>query len=682
MSPKSTSLNRLARETSPYLLQHAGNPVDWHPWGEEALELARREDKPVLLSIGYSACHWCHVMAHESFEDEATAVVMNQLFVNIKVDREERPDLDKAYQLAHQLLSRRPGGWPLTVLLNPHNRAPFFAGTYFPKVARYNLPGFVPLLRQAADWYRNEPDALAQNNHALLNALDKLAVTESSDALPDAALLDMAMGELNADFDGVSGGFGDAPKFPHVGALAFLLEQGAQAREMASFTLRKMAEGGIYDHLGGGFCRYSVDAEWLIPHFEKMLYDNGPLLALYARAWQETGDPLFRRVAGETGEWAIREMQAPEGGFYSSLDADSEGEEGRFYVWSREEVRTVLGADDFALLASYYGLEQTPNFEGHWHLHVATPLDEVARRLSLSPQAAETRLTEARDLLLAVRGRRIRPGRDDKILTAWNALMIKGLAHAGRLLGREDFVEAAQRAFDFIHRELWQDGRLRATWKDERARFSAYLDDYVFLIDAALELLQCRWSTTHMNWARELADVLLEQFEDREQGGFFFTAHDHESLIHRAKPLQDESMSSGNAIAAHVLLRLGQILGEPRYGEAGERVLRLATAAMRHYPLAHGAMLATAHEWLRPPKVIVLRGEPEATAPWREIAVGARAICLAIPPDVTGLPGALAERMPKGAVVAYLCEGVSCLAPVDDLEEFRLRVASTAPSTP
>ncbi|QSA98631.1 thioredoxin domain-containing protein [Methylococcus sp. EFPC2] len=671
MASRSPVPNRLAAETSPYLLQHAHNPVDWYPWGAEALEQARSEDKPILLSIGYSACHWCHVMAHESFEDEATAEVMNALFVNIKVDREERPDLDKAYQLAHQLLSRRSGGWPLTVFLNPHNLAPFFAGTYFPKTARYNLPGFESLLKQAADWYGRQKEALAQNNEALLGTLSELASTEVSPQDPDDALLAAAVGELLAGLDRVHGGFGHAPKFPHVGALEFLFEQGGQAREQALFSLRKMAEGGIYDHLGGGFCRYSVDAEWTIPHFEKMLYDNGPLLGLYARAWQATGDEFFRRVAEETGAWVLREMRAPEGGFYSSLDADSEGEEGRYYVWSRDEVQNVLEPDDEALFARHYGLDRAPNFEGHWHLRISERLEEASAKLGMPATEVETRLARARAALLEVRKRRVRPGRDDKILTAWNALMIKGLAQAGRVLGREDFTAAARDAFDFLHRELWVEGRLRATWKDGRGRFSAYLDDYAFLIDAALELLQCRWSSAHGRWAGELADVLLARFEDRERGGFYFTAHDHEALIHRAKPFQDESMSSGNAVAALSLLRLGQILGELSYLDAGARALRLATPELRRYPVAHGTMLLAVCEWLRPRRLVVLRGEAGALGAWQEAAAGRPVLCLAIPAGETDLPPALAERRPTGGVVAYVCAGTECLAPIGDIAEFR-----------
>lgn len=671
--------NHLGRETSPYLLQHAGNPVDWYPWCEEALEKARREDKPILLSIGYSACHWCHVMAHESFEDEETAAVMNELFVNIKVDREERPDLDKIYQLAHQLLTRRPGGWPLTVFLDPHDQAPFFSGTYFPRESRYNLPGFTWVLRQVAGYYRENREALRHNSQALTQALHSTIAPGGSQGILDT-IPALARRELERDFDAVNGGFGSAPKFPHPAVLEFLLRrrqasdgEDTSTRHMVDLTLSKMAEGGIYDQLGGGFCRYSVDAQWQIPHFEKMLYDNGPLLALYSQAWQAMQIPLFRRVAVETAEWVMREMQAPEGGYYSSLDADSEGEEGKFYVWDRKAVRALLTPEEYALVQSHYGLDERPNFEGHWHLHEAVPLQEAASRLGIDPEIAEVRLGAARTKLLAARERRVRPGRDEKILTAWNALMIKGMAAAGRILGREDFLASAERAYDFLHRSLWREGRLLAAYKDGRARFPAYLDDHAFLMDAGLELLQSRWSKSALLWTKSLADDLLARFEDQESGGFFFTAHDHEALIHRPKSTMDEAMPAGNGVAARALLCLGHLLGDERYLAAAERTLKAATPAMQSYPSAHGAFLIALDEWLNPPQIIVLRGQATALAPWLKTAQTPYApgrLCFAIPDEETELPGILAEREPGDRVVAYICEAARCLPPVHLLEEF------------
>ncbi|HRY16190.1 MAG TPA: thioredoxin domain-containing protein, partial [Candidatus Competibacteraceae bacterium] len=547
--------NRLIHETSPYLRQHAHNPVDWYPWNEEALDKARRENKPILLSIGYSACHWCHVMAHESFEDEATAQVMNELFVNIKVDREERPDLDKIYQTAFQMLHRRAGGWPLTMFLTHDDHIPFVGGTYFPNQPRYGMPAFVDILRRVSDHYHQRPADIRQQNQALLEILHgELAAPSAAGKIElTVAPLQAARDQAVSHFDPTHGGFGGAPKFPHPTSLERLLrhwtaslqrgEPDHQAETAALFTLRKMALGGIYDHLGGGFYRYSVDAEWQIPHFEKMLYDNGPLLALYAQAWRATQDPLFHTVAEETGVWLIREMQSPEGGYYATLDADSEGEEGKFYLWTPEQVREQLTTEEYAVFAVCYGLELPANFEGHaWHLRVAAEPAELARRLNVEPAQVNAWLTAAQRKLFSVRSKRIWPGRDEKILTAWNGLAIRGMAIAGRHLGQPDFVASAERALDFIHNQLWRAGRLQAVYKDGQSRLNAYLDDYAFLIDGILELLQCRWRDGDLDFALALADVLLDRFEDRRNGGFYFTADDHETLIQRPKPPHDDAL--------------------------------------------------------------------------------------------------------------------------------------------
>lgn len=673
--------NRLSRETSPYLLQHAGNPVDWYPWGDEALQRARREDKPILLSIGYSACHWCHVMAHESFEDEDTATIMNELFVNIKVDREERPDLDKIYQLAHQLLARRPGGWPLTVFLNPHDHVPFFTGTYFPKESRYNLPAFGWLLRQVADYYREKKHELEQSQRALIGALGALqSRAMASESISAKNLAMLAHGELAANFDAIHGGFGEAPKFPHPTSLEFLLRHWATTRDadtlrMTVETLTRMAEGGIYDHLGGGFCRYAVDARWRIPHFEKMLYDNGPLLALYSQAWQATQIPLFRRVAEETAEWVIREMQSPEGGYYSSLDADSEGEEGKFYVWKRAAVKTLLTPDEYAVIELHYGLDETPNFEGSWHFFVSMPLDAIASRLGLSLDRVEERWRSGREKLRNMREKRIRPGRDEKILTSWNALMIKAMAIAGRILEREDFIASAERAYEFLHCSVRRNQRLLATYKDGRPRFPAYLDDYAFLIDASLAFLQCHWSSSALLWANELADDLIRRFEDQHDGGFFFTAADHETLIHRPKSTMDEALPAGNGIAAFALMRLGHLTGDVRYVDAAERTVKASTAAIQSYPSAHCSFLMAVDEWLNPPQIIVLRGEVSEMEIWRKTVQGPyepRRLCFAIPSqNVTGLPGMLAERGLTEGVVAHVCEAARCLPVIGSLEALK-----------
>ncbi|MDP1651486.1 MAG: thioredoxin domain-containing protein [Rhodocyclaceae bacterium] len=560
--------NFLAAETSPYLLQHAANPVAWLPWGETALAQAREESKPILLSIGYSACHWCHVMAHESFEDDATAAVMNRLFVNIKVDREERPDLDQIYQAAHQMLTGRHGGWPLTLFLTPEG-TPFYGGTYFPREARYGLPGFTGLCEQIGEIWRTRRHDIEAQNKELLGALRQAPPggdTAELDEKPIASLRAILLGSFDRD----CGGFGGAPKFPHPTDLAFLLRRpdDAQAHAAALFTLRCMAAGGIHDQLGGGFCRYSVDERWEIPHFEKMLYDNGPLLGLYADAFALTGDAEFRQVAEGIAGWLLREMTAPEGGFYSSLDADSEGEEGRFYVWDRAELDALLTPQESALAGRRWGLNNPPNFEGrHWHLKIDAPLagDEPAL------------LESARVKLFAARAQRVRPGCDDKILTSWNALMIEGLARAARLCGRDDWLVAARRALDFLRAHHWRQdetgGRLLATSRAGRVHLPAYLDDYAFLLAALLEIMQASSSAADLEFARQLADALLEHFEDKKKGGFYFTAHDHETLIHRPKSCHDNALPAGNGVAALALQRLGQMLGEVRYLDAARRTL-------------------------------------------------------------------------------------------------------------
>ena len=668
--------NRLSRETSPYLQQHANNPVDWYAWGEEALKRAREEDKPILLSVGYSACHWCHVMAHESFEDPAVAEVMNRLFVNIKVDREERPDLDQIYQLAHQMLARRPGGWPLTMVLTPDG-APFFGGTYFPREPRYNLPGFPQLLERIAAAWRESRREIGEQNQALLAALENLqpaAPVHQSEL--SGAPIDTALRSLKASFDSRHGGFGSAPKFPHPAELELCLRRSASAgdgsaQRVATYTLERMALGGIYDQLGGGFARYSVDAEWQIPHFEKMLYDNGPLLRLYCDAWAATRNPLFARVAEETAAWVVREMQSPEGGYYSSLDADSEHEEGKFYVWTPEEARALLSADEYAVLAPHYGLDGPPNFENErWHLHVARSLESVGESLGRKQDECASLLAAARKKLLAAREKRIRPGRDEKVLVSWNALMIAGMARAATVFRREDWLLSARRALAFIRASMWKDERLLATYKDGRAHLNAYLDDYAYLIFALTELLQARFDRDVQDFAEDLAEVLLEQFEDGEKGGFFFTSHDHERLIYRPKPGYDNATPSGNGVAAFTLQRLHYLTGEVRYAEAAERALSQFHPAYSEHPSGHATLLMALEEHEAPTRTVILRGPPAERVKWHT-ALAQRylphTMVLAIGSEEQALSPVLAK--PAGAQVnAWVCEGVTCLAPIDRLE--------------
>jgi uncharacterized protein len=679
-TPKYT--NRLASETSPYLRQHAHNPVDWFPWGSEALERARAEKKPIHLSVGYHACHWCHVAAHESFEDEATARILNDNFVNIKVDREERPDIDRIYQIAQQMLTQRGGGWPLTMFLTHDDQRPFFGGTYFPKEARYGLPAFKDLLLRVAGFYRQHATELRKQNEALMAAFAELnpQPAGSESGLTEAPLA-TCREQLARSFDPRHGGFGGAPKFPHPQTIEWLLrrwhasvaapEPDLEARHMATLTLRRMAEGGINDQLGGGFCRYSVDEYWMIPHFEKMLYDNGALLAAYAQAALVTGDRSHARVARSIADWTLREMQSPEGGYYSSLDADSEGHEGKFYVWDREEVRAALSAEEFAVFAPRYGLDAEANFEGRWHLRVAAATEQIARQAARTEGEVEALLDSARAKLLGVRAQRVPPARDEKVLTSWNALMIRGLAVAARALGDDDLVNSAGQALDFIRARLWREGRLLATYMDGRAHLNAYLDDYVFLADAVLELQQLRFRREELDFARQLIEVVLKHFSDDAAGGFYFTSNDHETLIHRMKSFGDDATPSGNGVAASVLLRLGYLLGEPRYLAAAERTIRAAWAALARYPQSHMSLLTALEELLHPPETVILRGAPAPLESWRRElgkAYAPRRLVLAIPAEAKDLPPGLADKSPRGEVVAYLCRGSTCSAPIDSLE--------------
>jgi len=673
--------NHLIHETSPYLLQHAHNPVDWWPWSEQALQLAREQDKLILLSIGYSACHWCHVMAHESFEDPDTARLMNELFINIKVDREERPDLDKIYQTAHQLLNQRGGGWPLTMILTPGDHIPFFAGTYFPVAPRHELPAFREILQRVHDFYREHGDQIDSQNASMLHALDSLSQSrETRDAL-NPAPLDQARKQLSQQFDQQHAGFGKAPKFPHPTNLERLLQHWASTRangredtqslHMLRLSLHAMASGGIYDQLGGGFCRYSVDDYWMIPHFEKMLYDNGPLLALYSETYAATHDPVFQRISEETAQWVMREMQSPQGGYYSTLDADSEGEEGKFYVWTPDEVRTLLSHDEYTVISRVYGLDRQPNFEGHWHLHIFDDLGDVARELQLDVKQATKLLLSARHKLFLARQQRIHPGRDDKVLTSWNGLMIRGMACAARYLDNPDYLQSAQAAVDFIRTTLFVEGRLLATYKDGQARLMAYLDDYAFLLDGLLHLLQAKWRRSDLEFAISLADAILSYFEDTQHGGYFFTAHDHERLIQRPKNFMDEAIPAGNAIATLALARLGHLLGEQRYLDSAERALRCAWDHIQQAAYAHAAFLQALEEYLYPPELIVIRGDDEART-WQQ-AINAeyapRRLCFVISVSETALPGLLAERTPAPqGTRAYVCRGMSCLQPTGQLD--------------
>ncbi|KAA3631443.1 MAG: thioredoxin domain-containing protein [Proteobacteria bacterium] len=664
--------NRLGSETSPYLLQHAGNPVHWQPWDADALARATREDKPILLSIGYSACHWCHIMAHESFADEATATVMNRLYVNIKVDREERPDLDRVYQIAHQMLTRRAGGWPLTVVLTPEGHAPIFAGTYFPPEPRHGMPAFRQILEQVEAHYRRHREEMSDHDEAMRRNLKQLTrLSPGESPAPDE--LEGAARAMLDDTDRDLGGFGRAPKFPHVTALEFLLKRSGSTAsapktidEAIAVTLDAMSRGGLFDQLGGGFFRYSVDDAWTIPHFEKMLYDNALLMPLYAQAARVLERSDYRRIAIETAEWTIREMQLEDGGYCSSLDADSEGEEGKYYVFDIAEIERVLDAGDCAFARNLLGLDGPPNFEGRYHLNRRLELAEAAVAAGLDPGCADAAWERSRRALLLYRESRTRPDRDDKCLTSWNALMIKGMAVTGRLLGCDDLLDSAERALDFLRSRHTDGIRLYASSRDGVAHLDAYLDDYVFFADALLELLKCRWRESDLDHCIELVDFVLEHFRDSDGGGLFFTADFHEQLLHRPKAGTDESVPSGNGVLGRLLLELGHLLGETRYLDEARAILESYSHDMLRYPLGHGAILTAWKEWHHPGAQVIITGNRAEAQEWQtrlNYEPG-------LPPAIYAIGNGASRRVPlaatrgPGNAVAWICAGSRCLPPV------------------
>ncbi|HEV2882056.1 MAG TPA: thioredoxin domain-containing protein, partial [Pyrinomonadaceae bacterium] len=673
--------NRLQNETSPYLLQHAHNPVDWYPWGEEALAKARAENKPILLSIGYSACHWCHVMERESFENEEIAALMNENFVNIKVDREERPDLDQIYMNAVQLMLGH-GGWPLTVFLTP-DLVPFYGGTYFPPEDRFRLPGFPRVVTGVADAYRTRPDEIAETTTSFLNELRRMNVAHESDEPLNTQLLDAAHSALARTYDLRHGGFGGAPKFPASMNLEFLLRThlrigDGQALDMVTHTCRKMAEGGLYDQLGGGFHRYSTDAHWLVPHFEKMLYDNALLSRLYLEAYQATGDGFYRRIAEETLDYVVRDMTSPEGGFYSAEDADSEGEEGKFYVWTPAEIRAVLGPEEADLAERFWDVTERGNFEGENILYVPRPPEAVAAEFGLSPEELWGRITEIRSRLFAAREGRVRPGRDEKVLAAWNGLMLRSFAFAARVLDREDYREVAERNAAFLLEKLRSDGRLRRSYKDGRARFNGYLEDYAMVADGLVVLYEATFETRWLAEAESLCDAVLELFWDERQRTFYDTPADHEELVTRPRDVYDSAAPSGNSVTTDVLLRLALLLDREDYRARAEAVLEELSGGMEKLPGAFGRLLAALDFHLSRPREIVIVGDP-ASPDTRALidAVYAgylpnKVVAGRAPEDdeSAGLVQLLADRPTRdGEATAYVCEGYACQTPTTDPEE-------------
>ena len=669
-------VNHLSNETGPYLLQHIDNPVDWYPWGEEALQLAKAQHKPILLSIGYAACHWCHVMAHESFEDDDTAALMNEHFVNVKVDREERPDLDSIYMQAVTAMTGH-GGWPMTVFLTPDGQ-PFYSGTYFPDEPRFGMPSFKQVLLGVADAWHNQPDQVQQSAQKVTDHIQQVSIPVGKETTLDSGLFAGAVYNLTQRFDRTWGGFGDAPKFPQPMVLEFLLREhlrtgDAQALEMAELTLQKMAHGGMYDQLGGGFARYSTDDHWLVPHFEKMLYDNAQLVRVYLPAWQMTGNLLYRRITEETLDYVLREMQHPDGGFFSSQDADSEGVEGKFYVWSAEEIRQALG-DDAALFMRVYGVLEDGNWEGHNILHWRTSLSDAAAQFGLTQAEAEAKITAARRKLYDIRSRRIWPGLDDKILTAWNGLMLAAFAEVGRTLERSDYVAAATRNAEFLYRTMRaENGRLYRTWKaGSEAKYNAYLEDYAYLAEGLLALYQTTFERRWFDWAQELAEGMLAHFRDAENGGFFDTSDDHEQLIHRPKDLQDNAVPSGNAMAAQVLLKLSLLTGQTRYWDLAEQATAPMGELISQYPSGFGQWLNVAGLILGEPHEIALVGAGEQLAPMLKVARAQyrpNQVIAAGPEDDEDPIPLLAQRPQlNGQATAYVCRRFLCQAPVTEPE--------------
>jgi len=719
--------NHLATESSPYLLQHQNNPVDWHPWGPEAIERSKREDKPIFLSIGYSACHWCHVMEHESFENEPIARYLNEHFISIKVDREERPDLDQIYMNAVQMMTGR-GGWPMSVFLTPDLK-PFFGGTYWPPTPRMGMPGFEQVLVAVNDAWRHRREPLLQQADELTGHLQSAGESgEQSSALPlplgeagtarsvvdegippDQAtqLLDNASRTLQRSFDHQHGGFGSAPKFPHSMDLQLLLrlwkrQPSQNLLDMVTLTLDKMAAGGIYDHLAGGFARYSVDERWLVPHFEKMLYDNALLTSAYLDAYLVTREERFARVARETCDYILTYMTDPAGGFHSTEDADSEGEEGKFYVWTPAEIKSVLGPVGNALrgvppdagerFCYVYDVSEAGNFEhGKSILNLPKTIEQCAALKGWNLDELHSELAASRKKLLAIRDQRIRPGKDDKILVSWNALMIDALANASIALQEPKYLAAAEKAAEFILRQMSTgNGRLLHTWRHGKAKLDAYLDDYAYLANALVTLYEATFDEFWIHVAGGLADVVLQHFEDKSGGGFFFTADDHEQLIARNKDLHDASVPSGNAMAATALIRLGNLSGRSEYLEAAGRTLTVVLPIIERLPTASGQMLIALDMWLGPMKELVLIGgnnEAENQTLRGLLQNGFRPYCSHASrparPDSAGVAGQSAWLEPLFAgrtaidnqPTLYICQKFTCQAPITGLAQIQAALA-------
>jgi uncharacterized protein YyaL (SSP411 family) len=693
--------NHLAAESSPYLLQHQNNPVDWYPWGPEALGRAKAENKPIFLSIGYSACHWCHVMEHESFENEAIAALLNEHFVSIKVDREERPDLDQIYMNAVQLMTGR-GGWPMSVFLTPELQ-PFFGGTYWPPTSKMGMPGFDQVLRAVIDAWQNRREAAVEQARQLTEAVQGEEVkAQRLEAKDEEArqILANAQRQLARAFDAVNGGFGSAPKFPHSMDLQLLLRlwkrrPSDELLHVVTHTLAKMAAGGIYDHLAGGFARYSVDERWLVPHFEKMLYDNALMTSAALDAVQATGDPQLGRTIRETCDYILRYMTDSAGGFHSTEDADSEGEEGKFYVWTPAQIKEILGPEKGERFCYVYDVTEHGNFEHRQSiLNLPKTIEQCAKLRGWKLDELEPELAESRAKLLEVRDRRVRPGKDDKILTSWNALMIDALARAAHMVDRPEYLAAAERAARFLLEQVARpDGRLLHTWRHGRAKLDAYLDDYAYLVNALVTLYEATFDERWIDEAVRLADVMRQRFEDKEAGGFFYTADDHEQLIARNKDFHDASVPSGNGMAATALIRLGKLTGRSEYLESAQGAIAAGLPIMERAPTAAGQLLIALDMWLGPMQELVLVGGsdqsvnrelmkrlqrpflPNAVIAFRPGATPQEAHAARSPHLEPIFAGRTAT---EGQPALFVCQNFTCQAPVVGLGGIQTATAALA----
>ena len=660
-------MNRLKKEKSDYLLQHADNPVDWYPWSDEAFLIAEQEDKPVMLSIGYSACHWCHVMAHESFEDDATAEIMNKNFINIKLDKEERPDLDKIYQMSQTIITGKTGGWPLTVFMTP-KKFPFFAGTYFPNTERHGLPSFKDILIRVNDFYIDQKRDIELQNIQIKNIFNNLNKSKESKNIINDDLMEKVKNELLASMDKVHGGFGSAPKFPHINNLEFLVKtlkkQDKDVLDAINLTLSRMCCSGIFDHLKGGFFRYSVDELWMIPHFEKMLYDNGPMISILANAFKKTGNKMYLNKLSQTCGWLLAEMQSNDGGYYSTIDADSEGIEGKFYVWSDDDLKNILNKEEIDVFKKMFVVYDRPNFDGKYHLHVTkTNESYYLENIDIADKICKK--------LLQKRDERIRPGTDKKVLVSWNALVIEGMINAYKVTENKDYLISARKSFDFIKNNMWQDGKLYACYHD-KACFNAYLDDYAFLSRACLEILKIEWDNSYFDFLIKITDVLINDFQDKENGGFYFTSDNHEELIYRPKSYMDESLPSGNSIAIGALMELYELTGLTKYIEAVENAINSAHDSLNRSNSSHSSLLLVAPRTDSSKRLIIIRCEESNLNDNQNLINKLDTLndnIYFITNNITLKVDGLSDKKPQGNFTAYICQNNICLEPISSIEK-------------